>query len=97
MAYILAMAILLGIAGWLGFSRIEFMVTIQSQRIRVRVGDLSARFLQNLDIICQENQLHSGWILGLRIGDRISLRFSPGIPKPVRQRCRNIWSLHRRR
>jgi hypothetical protein len=74
--------------------RYLFAIEIKNGKARRAKGVVPAAFVEDVELICQENAVARGIIRGVARGRRISLSFSRHIPRDVCQRFRNAWHLH---
>ncbi len=79
---------------WIPSSAV-FVITIKAGEVIVNRGQLSTRFISAVASICQDCQIQSGQIMGIRDQGRVKLRFSADIPKAFHQRFRNVWNFHK--
>jgi hypothetical protein len=73
--------------------RYEFLVRIERAAPRIDQGSVAPEFLQAIDQVCREHDIHTGWVGGVRRRRRVSLVFSPQFPASAQQRLRNAWTL----
>jgi hypothetical protein len=74
---------------------LRFVIFVATPMPRVIKGKVTAAFLHELAEVCQENGVRRGWLGGIRKGRRTVLVFSWHFPRHVRQRLRNLWTIHR--
>jgi hypothetical protein len=74
-------------------SRFVLKIRIHGGRPSVRRGKVTQAFLARVADACREGGVARGWIVGVKNGKRISLRFSGSFPRALRQRLRNEWTL----
>jgi hypothetical protein len=87
-----AMALLL----WWGLRpRYAFVIRVRNGRTRLSRGKATQRFMEEVGEICQQHDVTRGTIRGFLVRRRLLLAFSWNIPRPCRQRIRNIWLLHK--
>lgn len=70
-----------------------FEIRIVNGTPEVRRGKVVSTFLDHIRSVCAEGGMSSGWIGGVRVGKRITLRFSRQFAPGPRQRLRNYWQL----
>jgi Protein of unknown function (DUF3634) len=68
-------------------------IRIHEGRPSVRRGKVTGEFLVRVADACRDAEVARGWIVGVKNGKRISLRFSRSFPPALRQRLRNEWTL----
>jgi hypothetical protein len=68
-------------------------IRIHDGRPSVQRGKVTQAFLVRVADGCREGGVARGWIVGVKNGKRISLRFSRSFPPALRQRLRNEWTL----
>ena len=76
-------------------TRYAFLVKIEDGALRVTRGKVTANFLAEMDEACTRNGVRHGWIGGVGRGDKVTLTFSRGIPRPCQQQLRNLWVMRR--
>ena len=74
--------------------RYAFIVRMEAGAARLTRGKVTDAFLEDLRLACRDEPNATGWVSGVHRGRRVVLRFSRRIPLPLRQRLRNVWSLH---
>jgi len=74
-------------------SRSVLRIRIHDGKPSVRKGKVTQAFLVRVADACREGGVARGWIVGVKNGKRISLRFSGSFPRALRQRLRNEWTL----
>lgn len=90
--------LLVGFLLWVMWTLLQpwyvFFVRIKEGRPLVQKGKLSVNFLAAITEVCQEGQIHRGWLGGVQRNRRISLVFSRDFSPRQQQRLRNEWNLH---
>lgn len=96
MAETLLTVVALAVGGWIIWNLLRpqflFIIRIEAGVLRVTKGKLTVAFLDEIADACRQANVADGWIGGVQVGRRESLRFSKSIPPGLRQRLRNIWN-----
>lgn len=72
----------------------EFAVAFAGGRASVQTGAPPAAWLADCDDLAREFGLHRGSVDAVRVAGRLQLRFSPGVPRVLHQRFRNVFGTH---
>jgi hypothetical protein len=87
--------LVVGFVVWMVWSVLQphyvFDIRIDRGRPRVRRGKVTAAFVGQVAEACQDGGVDRGWIGGVRLGQRVALRFSRHFPPGLQQRLRNEW------
>ena len=75
--------------------RYVFVIRIQGGVARNTHGRVALSFVTEVEDVCREHEIRSGWVAGVQRGKRVTLAFSWSIPAATRQRLRNVWNLPR--
>ena len=97
MESVIALLVVGGIAGVIWWSAASetahFVVRLHGGTPTATRGTVTESFLSILRELCTEFGVTSGEVRGVANGDRISLRFSRGLPPGFCQRARNWWAM----
>ncbi len=74
-----------------------FEITVESGRAHIISGKPPREFVREFRALCEDFDIASATIRGVRGAGTVRLEFSSGIPESHHQRIRNIWSIHARR
>lgn len=92
--FTLLVAVVAGGLLWFAFQpRYVFVVRIDKGVPRVAKGKVTMAFVHEVEQVCAEAQLATGWLGGVRRGHGIALAFSRSIPRACQQRLRNLWPI----
>ncbi len=90
-------ALVVGFAVWVIWSilqsRYAFEIRIRGGEPSLRAGKVTAEFLRQVTLVCRDECLVRGWIVGVPRGRWVGLRFSRHFPRGAQQRLRNAWEL----
>jgi hypothetical protein len=90
----LVVALVVAAAGWFAARPpAVFVVRVRAGQPEATHGKVTGAFLAAVAEVCREFKVQTGEIRGVAWGRRIRLWFSPGIPRPARQRLRNWWAM----
>jgi len=83
--------------GWFGSLWLVplFVIRVRDGTPAARRGVVTSKFLAACGDVLRDHGVSRCTIRGFKNGDRISLRFSPGVPDAARQGVRNVWAVHR--
>src|SRR5688572_30360005 len=73
--------------------RYAFVICIDHGVPKLRRGNATGAFLDNVAQVCRENGIERGWVGGIRQRLRIRLVFSRSMPAACQQQLRNIWQV----
>ncbi len=74
--------------------RTVFLIKIGNREARLSRGKVSPKLIGDLSDIVAGGEPFQGKIRGVRQVGKFSIRFSRGFPDHLRQRFRNLWSIH---
>jgi hypothetical protein len=72
-----------------------FVLEVRDQSLRLE-GDAPPRFVADCKELLDEAGVANGSVRGQRRGSQVALVFSHTIPRALRQRIRNVWTVNAR-